>query len=205
MRTYPGLIACVNCDTISERPNLARGEQAACARCGSVLLRPGLDAQQLLALSVAAAILYIVANIFPVIGLSLNGAHHETTLLGSVLSMADGSAAPVAVVVALAIIVVPALQIGSLCWLLVFAQAGRRAPLFNPLMHLWEHLYPWSMVEVALLAALVSVIKMKSMMHVHIGIGMWAMAGLVMLLIGTVHRDIRSLWVEIADAAGVAS
>jgi len=43
------------------------------------------------------------------------------------------------------------------------------------------------------------------MMHVHIGIGMWAMAGLVMLLIGTVHRDIRSLWVEIADAAGVAS
>jgi len=72
-------------------------------------------------------------------------------------------------------------------------------------MHLWEHLYPWSMVEVALLAALVSVIKMKSMMHVHIGIGMWAMAGLVMLLIGTVHRDIRSLWVEIADAAGVAS
>jgi uncharacterized paraquat-inducible protein A len=57
------------------------------------------------------------------------------------------------------------------------------------------------MVEVALLAALVSVVKMKSILHVHIGIGMWAMAGLVVLLIGTVHRDVRSLWVEIAGAA----
>jgi len=192
MRTYPGLIACVNCDTLSERPTLARGEQAACGRCGSVLLRTGLNVQHLLALSLAAAILYIIANVFPVIGITLNGAHHETTLLGSVLSMADASAAPIAVVVALAIIVVPAL---------LFAQAGRRAPLFNPLMHLWEHLYPWSMVEVALLAALVSVVKMKSILHVHIGIGMWAMAGLVVLLIGTVHRDVRSLWVEIAGAA----
>jgi paraquat-inducible protein A len=201
MRTYPGLIACVNCDTISERPCLARGEQAACGCCGSVLLRTGLNTQHLLALSLAAAILYIIANVFPVIGITLNGAHHETTLLGSVLSMADSSPAPIAVVVALAIIVVPALQIASLCWLLLFAQAGRRAPLFNPLMHLWEHLYPWSMVEVALLAALVSVVKMKSMLHVHIGIGMWAMAGLVILLIGTVHRDIRSLWAEIEAAA----
>jgi paraquat-inducible protein A len=201
MRTYPGLIACVNCDTISERPSLARGEQAACGCCGSVLLRTGLNAQQLLALSVAAAILYIIANVFPVIGITLNGAHHETTLLGSALSMADSSPAPIAVVVALAIIVVPALQIGSLCWLLLYAQAGRRAPLFNPLMHLWEHLYPWSMVEVGLLAALVSVVKMRGMLHVHIGIGMWAMAGLVILLIETVHRDVRSLWAEIGGGA----
>jgi paraquat-inducible protein A len=201
MRTYPGLIACINCDTISERPSLARGEQAACGRCGSVLLRTGLNVQHLLALSLAAAILYIISNLYPVIGITLNGAHHETTLLGSALSMADSSPAPMAVVVALAIIVVPALQIASLCWLLLYAQAGRRAPLFNPLMHLWEHLYPWSMIEVALLAALVSVVKMRGMLHVHIGIGMWAMAGLVVLCVGTVHRDVRSLWAEIGDTA----
>jgi paraquat-inducible protein A len=205
MRTYPGLIACVNCDTLSERPRLARGQQAACARCGSVLLRTELNVQQLLALALSAAILFIIANIYPVIGITLNGAHHETTLLGSVLSLANFSVAPLAIVVALSIIVVPALQIALLCWLLLYARAGKRAPLFNWLMNLWEHLYPWSMVEVALLAALVSMVKLRGMLHVHVGIGLWAMAGLVVVLIATVHRDIRSLWAEIGGTEIEAS
>jgi paraquat-inducible protein A len=197
MQIHPALIACINCDTISERPALVRGEQASCATCGSVLLRSGLSAQQLLALALAAALLFFITNLYPVIGISLNGEHHATTLLGSVLSLADSSPAPIAIVVALAIIVLPALQIALLCWLLLFAQAGRRAPLFNPLMRAWESMHPWSMVEVGFLAALVSVVKLKGFLHVEIGIGMWAMAALTVLLMAVVHRDIRSLWCEL--------
>jgi paraquat-inducible protein A len=200
MEIYPALIACVNCDTISERPALARGEQASCASCGGVLLRSGLSIQQLLALALTSAVVFAIANLYPVIGISLNGEHHETTLLGSVLSLADSSPAPIAIVVALAIIVLPALQIALLCWLLIFAQAGKRAPLFNPLMRAWESMHPWSMVEVGLLAALVSVVKLKSSppLHVEIGVGMWAMAALAVLLTAVIHRDIRSLWSELA-------
>lgn len=201
MQTYPALIACVNCDTISERPALARGEQATCAGCGSVLLRTGLNVQELLALALAAAVLFLVANVYPVIGIGLNGEHHRTTLLGSALSLADSSAAPIAIVVALAIVVLPGLQIAVLCWLLSFAQAGKRAPQFNALMRAWEALHPWSMVEVGMLAILVSVVKLRGFLHVEIGIGIWAMAALVVLLIAVVHRDIRSLWAEL-EATG---
>ena len=197
MQIHPALIACINCDTISERPALARGEQASCAACGSVLLRSWLSVQQLLALALAAALLFLIANLYPVIGISLSGEHHATTLLGSVLSLADSSPAPIAIVVALALIVLPALQIALLCWLLLFAQAGRRAPLFNPLMRAWESMHPWSMVEVGFLAALVSVVKLKGFLHVEIGVGMWAMAALTILLMAVVHRDIRSLWSEL--------
>src|ERR1700678_708596 len=148
MQTYPALIACVNCDTISERPALARGQQACCAACGAVLLRSGLNVRQLLALALAAAVVFVIANVYPVIGIGLYGEHHRTTLLGSALSLADSRAAPIAIVVVMAIVVLPALQIAVLCWLLLFARAGRRAPLFGVLMRAWEQLNPWSMVEV---------------------------------------------------------
>jgi paraquat-inducible protein A len=197
MQTYPALIACVNCDTISERPALARGQQACCAACGAVLLRSGLNVRQLLALALAAAVVFVIANVYPVIGIGLYGEHHRTTLLGSALSLADSRAAPIAIVVVMAIVVLPALQIAVLCWLLLFARAGRRAPLFGVLMRAWEQLNPWSMIEVGMLAILVSVVKLRGLMHVEIGIGIWAMAALVVLLLAVIHRDIRSLWSEI--------
>jgi paraquat-inducible protein A len=102
-----------------------------------------------------------------------------------------------AIVVALAIIVLPALQIAVLCWLLLYARAHKRAPHFNLLMRAWESLHPWSMVEVGLLATLVSVVKLKGLMSVEIGVGIWAMAALAVMLTAVLHRDVRSLWSEL--------
>ncbi|MGA9028404.1 MAG: paraquat-inducible protein A [Steroidobacteraceae bacterium] len=198
MQIHPTLIACMNCDTLSQRPSLMGAEQATCANCGAMLLRAGPGLQHLLALSLAAAVLYIIANVFPVIGINVNGRASDTTLWGSVLSLADHATAPIAIVVALALIVVPALRIGLMCWILLHAQAGRRAPLFNFLMRIWAGLHPWSMVEVGVLAALVSIVKLSGLVHVQAGVGIWAMAALAVLLTVLAHWDTRSLWPELA-------
>ena len=89
-----------------------------------MLQRAGLNVDQLLAVTIAAAIVFVIANLFPVLRITLDGVDRETTLFGSVLSLSNSGSAPMAVIVALAIIVVPALQIAMLAWLLWFARDG---------------------------------------------------------------------------------
>jgi paraquat-inducible protein A len=201
MRVHPELIACVSCDTVNRRPTLRPGEVAVCAACGGTLLRGHKSVQQLAALGLTAAVLCLLANATPMIGIDLSGRHSDTTLWGSVLAFTNHVTAPMAVVVAMAIVVLPALQIAILCWLSLFAIAGRRAPLFKDLMRAWQSLHPWCMVEVAMLGILVSLVKLKSLFHVDVGVGIWAMAGLAIVLTVVFPRDVQTLWSELEPSS----
>ena len=58
-------IACHECDLLQTEPRLAPGETARCVRCGAFLARnPPDSVDRTLALSCAAAILYLIANAF---------------------------------------------------------------------------------------------------------------------------------------------
>jgi paraquat-inducible protein A len=195
MQTFPDLIACEHCDSVYRQQPLTQREVASCTRCGVVLYRADrLNIDQWLALTVAAAIMFVLANVYPVIRISLRGLHNDATLWQSVVALAQGSVAPISVVAALSIIVIPLLQIVLLGWVLLFARTGRRAPAFAATMKALHALRPWSMVEVCLLAALVSIVKLSSYMEVVIGIGIWAMAALTVLITIIASRDIHRLW-----------
>ena len=195
VRTFPDLIACEHCDTIYTRPSLAPGESARCDACHAILCRADrLDIDQWLALTFAAAIVAVIANVCPVARISLQGLHNEATLWQATVALAQGAVAPIAVPTALAVIVVPFAQILVLLWVLAFARVGRRAPWFVASLRLLVALRPWSMVEVALLGILVSVIKLSSFLHVAAGAGIWAMAALMILLTLIARRDVDRLW-----------
>lgn len=146
----------------------------------------------------AAAILFIIANVYPVIRISLHGLHKEATLWQSAAALAHGAAAPIAVPTALSIILVPAMQISLLAWVLVYANFGRRAPGFAQVLRALNALRPWSMIEVALLGILVAVIKLSSFVQVVPGAGIWATAGLMVLITLIANRDTHWLW-ELTD------
>ena len=60
------LVACPNCDLVQRVPNLAPGGSARCPRCDKELWRRREDSlNRTLALAVAAALLYVVANAVP--------------------------------------------------------------------------------------------------------------------------------------------
>ena len=64
------LIACHECDLLQREVSLAPGETALCRRCGGILYRNAPDSlNRTLAFSLAAAILFVIANIFPIIGI----------------------------------------------------------------------------------------------------------------------------------------
>lgn len=195
-------IICEHCDSVYEAMPLNRGEAAYCLRCAAILRRSHrLTIEQLLALSLAACVLFIFANVFPVISISMQGLHNEVTLWGSVQALAQGQITLIALVAGLAIILAPALQIALLFWVLAHAHRGEIAPGFKMCMRTLEHLRPWSMLEVCLLGILVAIVKLAGMLDVHAGAGLWAMAMLMVLILLIAGKDIRRLWDELGVEA----
>jgi paraquat-inducible protein A len=191
-------VICEHCDSVYAPVSLAKGQIARCTRCGSILGRcQHLSIQQLLALSITAALLFIFANAFPVISISLQGLSNQATLLESVKALAHGEITPMAAVAGLTIILAPLLQIILLCWLLLFANFGRAAPGFKLCMRTLEHLRPWSMLEVCLLGILVAIIKLAGMLDVHPGLGLWSLAMLTVMIILISGKGIRRLWKDL--------
>ncbi|MDE1169489.1 MAG: paraquat-inducible protein A [Pseudomonas sp.] len=191
-------IICEHCDSVYDPVPLVKGQTARCVRCGAILGRGGqLSIQQLLALSITAALLFCFANAFPVISISLQGLSNQATLIESVKALAQGEISPMAAVAGLTIILAPMLQIALLCWLLLFANIGRAAPGFKVCMRTLEHLRPWSMLEVCLLGILVAIVKLAGMLDVHPGLGLWALAMLTVLIILISGKGIRRLWTDL--------
>jgi len=196
------LIICEHCDSVYQRPVLTHHQAAHCVRCGALLDKARkLNVDQLLALTLAAAILFLFANAFPIMQIGLQGLSNEATLWGTVEALAQGQITPIALVAGLSIIFAPGLQIILLAWVLVHARSGRVAPGFRACMRALEHLRPWSMLEVCLLGIFVAIIKLAGMLDVHPGIGLWAMAILTILILLIAGRDVRSLWDELGVTA----
>jgi paraquat-inducible protein A len=189
------LIICEHCDCVYEKVVLAKHQKTNCVRCGGVLQRfNGLTVEQRLALTFTAAVLWLFANFYPVMSISMKGLKNSATLWDSVLALSQGPITFIAMVAAIAIIIAPAFQLVLLTWVLSFALGGQRAPGFKVCMRWLETLRPWSMLEVCLLGAMVAVFKLAGLLDVLPGIGLFALAALSLMMIRIAGRDIRDLW-----------
>ncbi|RON22517.1 MULTISPECIES: paraquat-inducible protein A [Pseudomonas] len=195
MATTDQLIICEHCDSVYEKVTLAKHQKAVCTCCGGVLQRyNGLSVEQRLALAFTATMLWIFANFYPVMSISLKGLKNSATLWDSVLALSQGPITFIALVAAISIIIAPLFQLVLLIWVLSFALGHRRSPGFKVCMRWLETLRPWSMLEVCLLGAMVAVFKLAGLLDVIPGIGLFALAVLSLLLIRIAGRDVRELW-----------
>jgi paraquat-inducible protein A len=195
MATTDRLIICEHCDCVYEKVTLAKHQKTLCTRCGGVLQRyNGLTVEQRLALTFTALMLWIFANFYPVMSISLKGLKNSATLWDSVLALSLGPITFIAMVAAIAMIIAPIFQLLLLIWVLSFALAHQRSPGFKFCMRWLETLRPWSMLEVCLLGAMVAVIKLAGLLDVLPGIGLFALAILSLMMIRIAGRDIRDLW-----------
>ncbi len=85
--------------------------------------------------------------------------------------------------------------------MLLHANRGVIAPGFKTCMRALEQLRPWSMLEVCMLGILVAIIKLAGMLDVHPGVGLWAMAMLMVLILLIANKGIRDLWDELGVKA----
>lgn len=198
MNSLSELVICEYCDSVYQRPELARHEQALCTRCGGLLARPHLlHVDHLLALCVTAIMLVVFLSFYPVLVIQTQGQVHSATLFDAVWALTKGPTELMALVAGFSVIGVPFIQVGLLTWLLGFAHLRRRAPGFRACMRILDTLSPWSMLEVFLLGALVAVFKITGRIEVLPTIGLLALAGLSLLIIGMAGRDVHRLWDEL--------
>jgi paraquat-inducible protein A len=177
------LLVCPHCDALHRPVALGKHEMAVCIACGHILARHhSFTVDQLLALTVAAALCFLIGNAYPLMTIDLAGIHTEATVWGAALLLLHGWTTLPGVVLAVSMFLLPLLQIALLLWVLIFARLQRRAPGLRAALVALHRSRPWSMTEVFLLGALVAIVKLSSWVHVTPGIGIWALASLTILL-----------------------
>ena len=197
-----GVIACHECDLLQREVPLPRGGVARCRRCSAALYRSHPDSfERTLALTAGAIVLFAIANVFPIVGLKLQGQVIQTTLFHTVQTLWDGDMKPVGVLVFATTILMPALELFALTYLLLPLRLGRAPPGFAHIFRMLQAVRPWGMVEVFMLGVLVALVKLEHLAGVVPGIALWSFGALmfVMAAVAAVF-DPRDLWARMSAA-----
>jgi paraquat-inducible protein A len=198
------IVACPDCDLLQRVPALPPGGTARCARCGLALgsNKPG-SLDRSMALAVAALIAFLLANVEPLMRVSVSGRTSSTTILGGVQTMWLQGEKITALLVALFVVVAPALDI---VFMLAVLLASRRPPAprwVGALLRWMELSDVWSMVGVMMLGILISLVKIASLATVESGIGIFAVGALAFLLAGmSASFEPREIWSRVRWANG---
>lgn len=200
MPSTANLIACHECDQLQREITLPPGGAATCCRCGALLYRNNAATlDRPLALLLAAALVFILANVFPIVGIEAQGNRNATTLFGAVLTLWSEEMPLVAGLVLFTTILAPAFELAITIFvlsLLYFDVPLRALPM---LLRLVLALEPWSMIEVFMLGVLVSVVKLSHVASIVPGIALWAYAALMVLLAAAAAAlNTHGLWARIS-------
>jgi len=193
---HPALIACPHCDLLQRLPELAPGASARCPRCDKELWRRREDSlNRTLALAVGAAVLYVIANSVPMLGLTIVGREASTTVLGGAMHLWNEGPAIVGVLVLFTAVIAPALQIGFMLAIVLGAQRERPPRWVGTLLRHQPATRTWSMIEVMMLGVLVALVKIADYATVIPGMALFVLWVLVFLLAGMqASFDPREVW-----------
>ncbi|WP_255374052.1 paraquat-inducible protein A [Vogesella sp. LIG4] len=148
-----------------------------------------------MALVLTGIFVFLLANVFPVVGLEAGGIRTATTLLGTAIQLMHQDMLPVAMLVLFTGVLLPGIELLALLYLLLPLTLGHAPRGFPRAMRLIRLLHPWGMVEVFMLGVLVSLVKLAHLAQVHPGIGLWSFFALIVLLATSASRfDAAMLW-----------
>jgi len=193
------LIACHECDLVQRETPLPLGGVMQCAGCGAELYRShpqGLDRS--LAFALAALVLYIIANAFPVVGLVAQGQLIQTTLFGIVRALYVEDMKLVAGLVFITTMMIPGAMVAAICYLTLPLRLGYSPRWFPEVFRMLQEMRPWGMVEVFMLGIIVALAKLAHIASVVPGIAMWSFGGLIFLVAAAMANfDPRMLWAKV--------
>lgn len=188
-----GLVACHVCGKLQRH-----AEDADCVRCGSELhQRIPESMQRSLAFLICALILYIPANIYPILTTSTLGVPEHNTIIEGVISLWQLESYPVAIIVFLASVVIPILKFFVISFLLLMVHRGQSGKLgqHTRLFRFIEYIGPWSMIDVFVVILLVALIQFGGIATVYPGSAAAAFAGMVIAtMLSAIFFDTRLLW-----------
>jgi len=189
---------------VQRLPDLASGASARCPRCNRELWRRREDSlDRTLALALAAGVLLVIANVVPMLGLTVVGRQSYTTVFGGVVQLWNDGRELVAALVLFTAVVAPALQVAFMLAIVLGAQRERPPSWVGTLLRHHPTTCTWSMIEVMMLGVLVALIKIADYAKVIPGLALFVLGALIFLLAAMqAGFDPREVWsrVEWAEA-----
>ena len=182
---------------------LASADLHHCPRCGSAMhLRKNDSIQRTLALLVTSCILYIPANIYPIMITEQLGKSEGSTILGGVVLLIHHGSIPIALVIFLFSVMVPVSKLMSMFYLVwTIKRHSPASPRQRTVMYqVTEFVGKWSMVDVFVVAILVALVHLGGLLVIKPGIAALSFAGVVIVtMIAAESFDPRLIWDEMED------
>ena len=206
-----GVVACRSCGLVSRAA--PEGSDARCTRCRTPLHARKPDSNlRTWALLIAAAVLYVPANLLPIMYTSKLFGERSDTIVSGVVALWDDGARDLAIIVFSASVVVPILKIAVLALLLISSQRGshwRRAERAR-LYRMIQAIGHWSMLDIFVVVLLITLVRLNLFGVVMAGPAAIAFGAVVVLtMFATMSFDPRLIWDDVraprADAAGIAA
>jgi paraquat-inducible protein A len=189
-----GIARCRVCGRIEDMAAVAR-----CSRCGRKLRLPNPrgSAERSLAWLMTAVILYIPANVLPVMYVSGIGGGAESTIYGGIVEFWRSGSFGLALLIFGASVAVPITKFVALGWLIAMtllnssAVPAQRARLY----HFVEFIGYWSMLDVVVLALTCCLVRFGSLAIAEPRPGIVFFCAVVIItMISAFSFDERAIW-----------
>ena len=193
-------VSCPLCGMLHQYNSLSPGMVAECRRCGATIERHTVNGlQRTAAFSLAALVLYIPANILPILHFDLYGAVSDNTVWQGCVRLYEDGDPIVAAIVFLASIVIPLCKLLILFFLIVTTRQGSSRILkARTWMHRTvETIGRWAMLDVFIVAVLISLVKLKKLATILPGPGLLSFTAVVVFtILASASFDSSAIWRE---------
>ena len=181
-----------------------RGHGVDCSRCGASLhLRKPGSVQRTWALVIAAAMLYIPANLYPVMTIKISGRGDPHTILGGAMALFEAGSYSSGILVIFASVTVPLFKIVGLIYMLLSIRSRSvwRLRDRTVMYRIIEVVGRWSMIDMFMVSILVALVNLGVLALVEPGVGAICFAAVVVLtMVAAAGFDPRLMWDSVEDA-----
>lgn len=191
-----GILICTECHELNKQePDT---DEQTCTRCGALIHARRLNSlARTWALLITAAILYIPANLLPIMTVNSLGQGEPSTIMAGVIQLVQHGMFPIAAVVFIASILVPTFKLVGIGLLLFSVQ--RHQPLSAQqrivMYRFIEFIGRWSMLDIFVIAILVALVNFGRLASIEPNLGAAAFASVVILtMLAAVTFDPRLIW-----------
>jgi paraquat-inducible protein A len=169
------VIACHHCDLLMTPPQIKEGECALCPRCNHKITRWHQNAiNSLLSFAVTGLILLFLTTQFNLMTFNLSGNISQIDLYNSALNLYFDDYKTLAILVLFFIFLLPVIILSLIVLFILSIKTGAGCWAQTSMLRLIFLLIPWAMVEVFLVAILVSLVKLVTIAKMDLGWSFWA-------------------------------
>ncbi len=194
------LMACHECDLLTQLPPLPPRGSAYCPRCGCLLHRSKPNSiERSLALALASLALYIAAVSFPFLAMDTGIFEQQSNLITGVQLLYAQGMLFLATLVFLTCLIFPLMQITGLLYVLLPLYLKRRTRSAKQVFLVVQHLQNWNMIEIFMIGVLVALVKLAKLAEIIPGISLWAFALLIVTSTAQISvLDSHQVWERLA-------